>query len=158
MDQTEDNKRYHLIINVDEKYAIVNALAFYHAHHTLGALMDEDEREQYMLAFQEDGPTFVDSLATKVANTFWSLGSTDVSTVCKSQALLSTYLTQTMRDPNFIDEQRNADLLDAMADMAYEQEQAMRESEEFEWDGIEEISSAERNACDHYNERYVIND
>jgi hypothetical protein len=35
-----------------------------------------------------------------------------------------------MRDPNFIDEQRNADLLDAMADMAYEQEQAMRE--EFE--------------------------
>ena len=63
-----------------------------------------------------------------------------------------------MRDPNFIDEQRNTDLLDAMADMAYEQEQAMRESEEFEWDGIEEISSAERNACDHYNERYVIND
>jgi hypothetical protein len=62
-----------------------------------------------------------------------------------------------MRDPNFIDEQRNADLLDAMADLAYEQEQAMRESEAVEWDGIEEISSAERNACDHYNERYVIN-
>ena len=57
-----------------------------------------------------------------------------------------------------LDENYNADLLDAMADMAYEQEQAMRESEEFEWDGIEEISSAERNACDHYNERYVIND
>jgi hypothetical protein len=35
-----------------------------------------------------------------------------------------------MRDPNFIDEQRNADLLDAMADMAYEQEQAMREEYE----------------------------
>jgi hypothetical protein len=50
--------------------------------------------------------------------------------VCKSQALLSTYSTQTMRDPNFIDEQRNADLLDAMADMAYEQEQAMREEYE----------------------------
>jgi len=88
-----------------------------------------------------------------------------------------------MRDLNFIDEQRNADLLDAMADIvreqeeamrlddyltqvtdeiladaAYQQEQAMRESEAFEWDGIEEISSAERNACDHYNERYVIND
>jgi hypothetical protein len=85
-----------------------------------------------------------------------------------------------MRDLNFIDEQRSADLLDAMADMAYEQEQAMRESSQsdwilvdrtngivdvdllnncvFEWDGIEEISSAERNACDHYNERYVIND
>ena len=35
-----------------------------------------------------------------------------------------------MRDPNFINEQRNADLLDAMADMAYEQEQAMREEYE----------------------------
>ena len=88
---TEDNQRYHLIINVDEKYAIVNALAFYHAHHIQGALMDEDEREQYMLAFQEDGPTLVDSLATKVANTFWSLGSTDVSTVCKSQVFSLTY-------------------------------------------------------------------
>jgi hypothetical protein len=32
--------------------------------------MDEDEREQYMLAFQEDGPTLVDSLATRVANTY----------------------------------------------------------------------------------------
>jgi hypothetical protein len=67
---TEDNKRYHLIINVDEKYAIVNALAFYHAHHTLGSLLDEDEREQYELAFKEDGPTLVDTLATRVANTF----------------------------------------------------------------------------------------
>ena len=67
---TEDNQRYHLIINVDEKYAIVNALAFYHAHHIQGALMDEYEREQYMLAFQEDGPTLVDSLATRVATTF----------------------------------------------------------------------------------------
>jgi len=63
-----------------------------------------------------------------------------------------------MKDFNFIDEQRNADFLDAMSDIAYEQEEAMRESEAFEWDGIEEISSAERNACDHYNERYVIND
>ena len=70
LNMTEDNKRYHLIINVDEKYAIVNALAFYHAHHIQGALMDEDEREQYMLAFQEDGPDFVDNLATKIANTF----------------------------------------------------------------------------------------
>lgn len=33
-----------------------------------------------------------------------------------------------MRDSNFIDEQRNADLLDAMADVAYQQEQAMREA------------------------------
>jgi len=56
---------------------------------------------------------------------------------------------------DFIDEQRNADLLDAMADIAHEQEQAMRESLQSEWDGIDEISDAERNACDHYNERYV---
>lgn len=62
-----------------------------------------------------------------------------------------------MRDPNFIDEQRNADYLDAMSDLAYEQEQAIHESNQDDWDGIEEISSAERNACDHYNERYVIN-
>jgi hypothetical protein len=56
----------------------------------------------------------------------------------------------------FIDEQRNADMLDALADIAYEQEQAMRESEQSDWDGIDEISDAERNACDHYNERYVV--
>ena len=35
-----------------------------------------------------------------------------------------------MRDLNFIDEQRNADILDAMADIAYEQEKAMREEYE----------------------------
>lgn len=63
-----------------------------------------------------------------------------------------------MRDTDFIDEQRNADYLDAMADIAYEQEEAMRESNQSDWDGIEEISSAERNACDHYNERYVTHD
>ena len=57
---------------------------------------------------------------------------------------------------DFIDEQRNADMLDALADIAHEQEQAMRESEQSDWDGIDEISDAERNACDHYNERYVI--
>jgi hypothetical protein len=39
-----------------------------------------------------------------------------------------------MRDPDFIDEQRNADLLDAMADLAYEQEQAMRETDPQEWE------------------------
>jgi hypothetical protein len=58
--------------------------------------------------------------------------------------------------PGFIDEQRNADILDARADIAYEQEQAMREAEQSEWDGIDELSDAERNACDHYNERYVV--
>ena len=60
-----------------------------------------------------------------------------------------------MKDLAFIDEQRNADLLDAMADIAYEQEQAMRESNQSDWDGIDEISVEERNACDHYNERFV---
>ena len=39
----------------------------------------------------------------------------------------------TKADFDFIDEQRNADLLDAMADIAYEQEQAMRESLQSEW-------------------------
>ena len=38
--------------------------------------------------------------------------------------------------PDFIDEQRNADMLDALADIAHEQEQAMRESEQSDWDGI----------------------
>ena len=56
---------------------------------------------------------------------------------------------------DFIDEQRNADMLDALADITYEQEQAMRESEQSDWDGIDEISDAERNACDYYNERYI---
>lgn len=56
---------------------------------------------------------------------------------------------------DFIDEQRNADMLDALADIAHEQEEAMRESEQSDWDGINEISDAERNACDHYNERYI---
>jgi hypothetical protein len=43
-----------------------------------------------------------------------------------------------MRDPNFIDEQRNADIMDAMADIAYEQEQAVRESMQSEWSLIED--------------------
>jgi hypothetical protein len=60
-------------------------------------------------------------------------------------------------DHDFVDEQRNADYLDAMADIAFEQEEAMRESEQEEWDGIEEISAEERYACDMYNERYADN-
>ncbi len=36
-------------------------------------------------------------------------------------------------DPNY-----NADLLDAMADLAYQQEQAMRESMQSEWSLIED--------------------
>jgi hypothetical protein len=43
-----------------------------------------------------------------------------------------------MKDPNFIDEQRNADIMDAMADLAYEQEQAMRESMQSQWSLIED--------------------
>ena len=57
--------------------------------------------------------------------------------VCKSQAYCPLTSTQTMRDPDFIDEQRNADLLDAMADLAYEQEEAMRESNQSEWSLVE---------------------
>lgn len=74
---------------------------------------------------------------------------------CRVHLLLSNLNHMTI-EQNFTDEQRTADYLDAMADLAYEQEQAMRESNQSDWDGIEEISSAERNACDHYNERYVI--
>lgn len=61
-----------------------------------------------------------------------------------------------MYSTDFMDEQRNADYLDAMADLAEEQRKAMLESDQADWSGVEEISSAERNACDHYNERYVI--
>lgn len=46
------------------------------------------------------------------------------------------------------------DLLDAMADLAHDQEMAMRETEQSEWDGVEDISIEERYACEHYNERY----
>jgi hypothetical protein len=36
-----------------------------------------------------------------------------------------------------LDQNYNADLLDAMADIAYEQEQAMRESNQFDWELVE---------------------
>jgi hypothetical protein len=36
-----------------------------------------------------------------------------------------------------LDQNYNADLLDAMADIAYEQEQAMRESNQSDWDNID---------------------
>jgi len=63
--------------------------------------------------------------------------------------------SNSMADLNFFDEQRSADYLDALSDLANEQEEAMRESDQSDWDGVEEISIEERNACDHYNERYV---
>ena len=65
---------------------------------------------------------------------------------------------QLMRDPGFIDEQSNADYLDALADIDDELREAMQESDQCDWYGVEEISDAERNACSHYNERYVIHD
>ena len=82
----------------------------------------------------------------------------DLEQVQQEDALwpwLNDNFNQTMQP---LDENYSADLLDAWADLAYQQEEAMRESEQSEWDGIDEISSAERNACDHYNERYVISD
>jgi len=42
-----------------------------------------------------------------------------------------------MRDPNFIDEQRNADILDAMADQFEEEQEAMRETSQSDWSLIE---------------------
>ena len=44
------------------------------------------------------------------------------------------------------DEQRQADALDAAADET---------SEPLDFYAEDEISAEERNACDHYNERYV---
>lgn len=41
-----------------------------------------------------------------------------------------------------LDNNYNADLLDAMADIAYEQEQAMRESIQSEWSLIEDEQGA----------------
>jgi len=37
---------------------------------------------------------------------------------------------------NQLDQNYNADLLDAMADMAYEQEQTMRETQQSDWEGV----------------------
>jgi len=43
-----------------------------------------------------------------------------------------------MRDPNFIDEQRNADLLDAMADFFQEEQEAMRQTDPEQWEGYDD--------------------
>ena len=48
-----------------------------------------------------------------------------------------------------------ADYMDAMADRLADIDDAIRESEQDEWDGVEEISVEERYACDLYNERNV---
>lgn len=73
---------------------------------------------------------------------------------------------------DFIDEQRNADYLDAMADLIEEQLEAMHQSDPNDWIGYDssndysgaltsslygpELSVEEVYACDHYNERYVL--
>lgn len=61
---------YHLIINEHEKYAIVNALAYYDLMH---AHMDKDAKEQWTLCRKEDladlgSDNGIDKLATRVAN------------------------------------------------------------------------------------------
>ena len=65
-------KRIHLVVSVDEKYAIVNALAFYDRYHNSNEKFDKDAQEQWKECFEADDPTgvLVDKLATKVANSF----------------------------------------------------------------------------------------
>ena len=60
----------HLVISLDEQYAIVNALAFYDAFHN--QLLDADEFEQFKLAFKEDDRSagVIDKLATRIANIY----------------------------------------------------------------------------------------
>ena len=62
--------------------------------------------------------------------------------------------TQPMYCPSF-DNEIPADAWDVMADFVEEEREAMRNTDYWQWDGVEEISSEERNACDHYNERYT---
>jgi len=63
-----------------------------------------------------------------------------------------------MNNPDFFNEQSAADYLDALSDIASELEDAMRESNQSDWDGIAEISSTEINVHLHTNERYVKHD
>ena len=85
--------------------------------------------------------------------------------------LLISIATQLMSF-SFIQDQQYADYLDAMADLIAEQQEAMYQSDPEEWIGYEpeadyrgalsselcgpELSAEEVNACDHYNERYVL--
>ena len=80
----------------------------------------------------------------------------------KGSAKPAFKLLQIMQStPDFIDEQRNADMLDALADIAHEQEQAMRESEQSEWslvdrtDGIINVDLInEHLSNDHQREQW----
>lgn len=74
----------------------------------------------------------------------------------------------------FVDEQRTADYLDAMADYFHEEEEALHETDPEDWIGFvpaeedyrgatasflyggEDISVEEKYACDHYNEPYAL--
>ena len=63
-------ENYHLIIDTHEKYAIVNALAYYDLMH---AHMDEDAKEQWTMCRKEDladlgSDNGIDKLATRIAN------------------------------------------------------------------------------------------
>jgi len=63
-------ENYHLVINTHEKYAIVNALAYYDLMH---AHMDEDTKEQWTMCRKEDladlgSDNDIDKLATRIAN------------------------------------------------------------------------------------------
>ena len=65
-------ERIHLVISHDDKYAIVNALAFYDRYHNSDEKFDDDEQEQWRICFREDnrGADVVDKLATKIARSF----------------------------------------------------------------------------------------
>jgi len=61
---------YHLVINTHEKYAIVNALAYYDLMHSH---LNKDDKEQWTICRREDladlgGNNGVDKLATRIAN------------------------------------------------------------------------------------------
>jgi hypothetical protein len=86
------------------------------------------------------------------------MNSPDHEQLAQEDTLFPWLASASMSDYSFHEQQHTADYLDAMADIHNEIEEAMRESSQDDWDGVEEISSAERNACDHYNERYVIHD
>lgn len=79
----------------------------------------------------------------------------------KSLVLHPSSKIEMTNDHGFIDEQRAADWLDAMADREEEKRASMEEyfseleKDESYWPE-EEISKEEKYACDHYNERFVI--
>jgi len=43
-----------------------------------------------------------------------------------------------MTEPNYIESQRNADLMDAMADIFEEQQESMRETDPEQWEGYDD--------------------